>query len=181
MIDCLIRITCDIPTLIDHILTNTQGTISRSGVINTAISDHFLIYCTRRMKAKHNGHKKITFRSLKNYLADVYKGTLERVSFPNYESFNNSDIAYNDFITSSSCIMKKRHRIQTAHITNKSAKLHVNEKIYKEARNTVQNLIQKKRKAYFEEKIKEDTANRQNIWKTLKQLPKVTLHWCLSK
>ena len=54
--------------------------------------------------------------------------------------------------------------------------MHVDEKIYKEARNTVQNLIQKKRKAYFEEKIKEDTVNRQNIWKTLTRLPKVTLH-----
>ena len=72
--------------------------------------------------------------------------------------------------------MKKTHRTQTAHITKKSARLHVDEKIYKEARNAVQNLIQKKRKAYFEEKIKEDTANRQNIWKTLKHLPKVTLH-----
>ena len=48
--------------------------------------------------------------------------------------------------------------------------MHVDEKIYKEARNTVQNLIRKKRKAYFEEKIKEDTANRQNIWKTLTRL-----------
>ena len=31
--------------------------------------------------------------------------------------------------------------------------------IYKEARNTVQNLITKKKKAYFEEKLNENTAN----------------------
>ena len=37
-------------------------------------------------------------------------------------------------------------------------------------RNTVQNLIRKKKKAYFEEKIKENTANPKKLWKTLKQL-----------
>ena len=92
--DCPTGITCNTSTLIDHILTNTPENISQSGVIDTAISDHSLIYCTRKIpKGKYNRHKEITFRSLKNYSADVYKGTLERVSFPNYENF--------DFITRS--------------------------------------------------------------------------------
>ena len=30
---------------------------------------------------------------------DVYKETMERVSFPNYENFDNPDFAYSDFIT----------------------------------------------------------------------------------
>ena len=41
----------------------------------------------------------------------------------------------------------------------KSTKLHVDEELYKEVWNTVQNLIRKKKKAYFEEKLKENTAN----------------------
>ena len=45
----------------------------------------------------------------------------------------------------------------------KSTKLHVNEEIYKEVQNTVQNLIRKKKKAYFEEKLKENTANPENF------------------
>ena len=48
--------------------------------------------------------------------------------------------------------------------------MHVDEEIYKEARNIVQNLIRKKKKAYFEEKLKENTANPKKLWKTLKQL-----------
>ena len=43
-------------------------------------------------------------------------------------------------------------------------------KIYKEARNTVQNLIRKKKKAYFEEKLKKNTKSLKKLWKTLKQL-----------
>ena len=50
----------------------------------------------------------------------------------------------------------------------KSIKLHVDEEIYKVARNTVHNLIRKKKKAYFEEKLKESTANPKKLWKTLK-------------
>ena len=98
LIDCPIRITSNTSTLIDHILTNTQENISQSSVLDTAISDHSLIHCTRKiLKAKYNRHKKITFHSLKNYLADVYKETLERVSFPNYENFDDLDIAYSDY------------------------------------------------------------------------------------
>ena len=49
-------------------------------------------------------------------------------------------------------------------------KLHVDEEIYTEARNAVQNLIRKKEKAYFEEKLKENKANPKKLWKTLQQL-----------
>ena len=87
LIDCPTRITSNTSTLIDHILTNTKENISQSGVIAIAISNHSLIYCTRKIpKAKYNRHKEITFRSLKNYSPDVYTWTLEIVPFPNYEN-----------------------------------------------------------------------------------------------
>ena len=113
----------------------------------------------------------------------MYKRTLERVLFPNYENFDNLDVAYNDFITRLDCVINTVAHFKTVRIKNnasewfdgeiaekihtrdklykkfKSTKLHVDEEIYKEAQNTVQNLIRKKKKAYFEEKIKESTAN----------------------
>ena len=49
-------------------------------------------------------------------------------------------------------------------------KLHVDEEIFKEAQNVVQNLIRKKKKAYFEEKLKENTKNPKRLWKTLNQI-----------
>ena len=95
--------------MIDHILTNTQENVSKSGVTDTAISDHSLVYYTRKIpKAKYNRHKEITFCSLKNYSIDVYKETLERVSFPNYENFDDPDIAYSDFITRLNCVLNAR-------------------------------------------------------------------------
>ena len=49
-------------------------------------------------------------------------------------------------------------------------KLHVDKDLYKEAQNAVQNLIRKKKKAYFEEKLKANTANPKKLWETLKEL-----------
>ena len=52
----------------------------------------------------------------------------------------------------------------------KLTKLHVADEIYKEARKAVQNLIQRKKRTYFKEKLKENTKNLEKLWKTLKQL-----------
>ena len=82
LINCPTRITCNTSTLIDHILTNAQDNFSEPCVINTAISDHNMIYCTKKiLKARCNKHNEQTFRSLRNYSVDVYKQALERASF----------------------------------------------------------------------------------------------------
>ena len=49
-------------------------------------------------------------------------------------------------------------------------KLHVDKDLYKEAWNAVQNLIWKKKKPYFEGKLKTNTANPKKLWETLKEL-----------
>ena len=185
LINCPTRISCNTSTLIDHILTNSHDNISRPGVIDTAISDHNMIYCTRKiLKAKYNKHKELTFRLLRNYSVDVYKQALERASFPNYDNFHNPDIAYNDFINKVDCVINAVAPFKTVRVKNntsewfdgeiadkihscdklyrriKLTKLHVDEEIYKEARSVVQNLIRKKKKAYFEEKLNENTKSR---------------------
>ena len=104
LINCPTRITCNTSTLTDYILINAQDNISQSGVINTAISDHNMIYSTRKiLKAKYNKHKELTFCSLRNYSVDVFKQTLKGASFPNFENFNNLDKAHNNFIDRLNC------------------------------------------------------------------------------
>ena len=154
-----------------------------------------MVYCTRKIsRAKYNIHKEITFRSLKNYSVDVYKEALEKASIPNYDKFGNPDLAYRDFISRHESVINVVSPIKTGRIKNnakqwfdgeigeeiykrdklhkkfKLTKLHVLEDLYEKARNTVQNLIQKKKKAYFEEKLKANTANPKKLWETLKEL-----------
>ena len=60
------RVTKNSSSILDHILTNSTDRVSQSGVIDTGLSDHQLIYCTRKItRTKFNSHKNITIRSLK--------------------------------------------------------------------------------------------------------------------
>ena len=86
LMNCPTRTTCNTSTFIGHILRNAQEYISQLGIIAIAISDHSMIYCTRKIsKAKYNN----SFRSLKNYSVDFYKVTLEKVLLPNDDCFDN--------------------------------------------------------------------------------------------
>ena len=44
------RITENTSTLLDHILTNSKEKISQSGVLDLGLSDHQIIFCTRKTK-----------------------------------------------------------------------------------------------------------------------------------
>ena len=65
-------LTCSISTLIDIILTSAPSRVSQKGVINVGVSDHQLIFCTRKISSiKTDGsHKYLNFRALKNYTVD---------------------------------------------------------------------------------------------------------------
>ena len=51
------RITCSTSPLLDHILANSSEKVSQKRVIDVEILDHWLIYCTRKIKRiKHSIH-----------------------------------------------------------------------------------------------------------------------------
>ena len=68
-------------------------------MVDTGLSDHQLIYCTRKVnQAKSNTHKYIRTRSLKNYSQSSYLEKLNEIYFPNYSKFKDINDAYSDFI-----------------------------------------------------------------------------------
>ena len=61
--------------------------------------DHQLIFCTRTIyRIKSSTHKHIKFRSFNHYSADLFKETLTSINFLNYQNFNDTTEAYDDFI-----------------------------------------------------------------------------------
>ena len=55
-------------TLLDHIATTSKSNIVTSGVYETSISDHYLVYCVRKFRgACKKQHKYITTRQLKHF------------------------------------------------------------------------------------------------------------------
>ena len=63
------------------------------------LSDHQLIYCTRKIsRIKRGSHKQIQFRSFKHYTVNLFEQELLKLNFPNYQNYNEINEAYNDFI-----------------------------------------------------------------------------------
>ena len=99
LINCPTRATCNSSSILNHVLASFPDRVSQSGVIDIGISDHQLIYSTRKTaRIKSNCHKQITFRSLQNYSCEIYEEALRKLSFPNYELFDDIDTAYEKFI-----------------------------------------------------------------------------------
>ena len=93
------RVTENSSSLLDHVLTNFTDRVSQSGVVDTGLPDHQLIYCTRKVnRTKFNTHKCIRTRSLKNYSQSLYLKKLNEINFPDYSKFKDVNDAYSDFI-----------------------------------------------------------------------------------
>ena len=164
LIRCPTRITCNISTLIDHILTSFTEKIFQS-----EISDQQLIFCTRKVKrVKCHKHNNVLLRSLKHYTVNLFVEGLRKVNFLNYERFSNIDVAYTDFLNKLIKVINeiapsKERRIKNnnqdwfdrqvadlIHVREKlfldfkKSKFHIDEEICKKNRNQVQNLIEKR-------------------------------------
>ena len=111
-----------------HILFNQPYTdnfsrerISQQGIIDVGLSDHQLIYCTRKFShTKLGTHKQITFLSLKNYTAEAYKEALGKVCFPDYENFSDVNKAYENFIQKLMSVIDKLARFKTKRVKGNS-------------------------------------------------------------
>ena len=99
LIESPTRITCSSSSIIDHILASFPDRVTQQGILNVGLSDHQLIYCTRKItRIKRGGHKQITFRSFKNYTIDGYEKALVEINFPEYKNIVNVNDAYSNFI-----------------------------------------------------------------------------------
>ena len=92
------RITCNSATIIDHILASYPERVTQQGIIDVGLSDHQLIFCTRKNSRIKRHAQTIKFHSFKHYSADLLKETLTTINFPNYQNFNDATEAYDDFI-----------------------------------------------------------------------------------
>ena len=59
IIDNATRITETTSSLLDHILTNVKDKVSQSDVINIGLSDHQMIFCTRKKLKTQNRRKNV--------------------------------------------------------------------------------------------------------------------------
>lgn len=189
------RVTETTSSLLDHVLTNSCDRVSQSGVIDIGISDHQIIYCTRKItREKFHEHNEITIRSLKNYSQEAYINTLKETDFPDYSQYNDVNKAYDDFIQRTVHVIDKIAPLKKIRLKGcnqdwfdnelhdaiknrdklfsmfKKRKLHSDNIKYKKARNFVQRLIKKKKKQFIVGKLEQNIGKPKDLWKSLKSL-----------
>ena len=96
--------------LVDHILTNSSNNVSQPGVIVLRLSDHDLIYCTRKTSLpKSYKHNEIFVPSMKKYSAKRYFKIVREIDcFPKHLTHACVNYAYSDsiyrFVVAINCI-----------------------------------------------------------------------------
>ena len=87
-------------TLIGHILMNSAEKVIQSGIVEMGLSDHGVIYCTRKTSLlKLNEHCKISIRSIINFSDKIFVEQLRATKFPDYSNYTCVNDAYQDFVT----------------------------------------------------------------------------------
>ena len=67
------RETIDTTTIIDHVAISNPSNVVESGVVKKCISDHYLVYVTRKFRGSIKANnKEITSRQMKNFDNDLF-------------------------------------------------------------------------------------------------------------
>ena len=193
------RVTDHSSTLIDLYFTTKPELYDDCGVIQTAISDHFMIYAIRKGKPVKGAHKTIKFRSYKNFDEKSFLDDLFNVPWINVMKCDNVDDAlqlwqcmFNGVINKHIPKKIKRVRAAPSPWLNNDIFKHMSKRdylhrkairsndtsdwnAYKLYRNKVTTMIRKSKETYFKVAINDCFGDSGKLWKTLKDvLPKKT-------
>ena len=189
------RITSSSKSTIDLIFVSDKGNISQSGVLNSCISDHQAIYCTRKSTKDFVGkHSTIKIRSMKNYSKDAYNEKLSKADWFSVLNCDDVDSAWGKFkkiflevldsIAPEKVIRTKQrtepwfdgdvlHHIQLkeqALLQFRKSGLDNDYQSFKKVRNKCQVVIKKAKSSYYKDKLEENKNNSKELWSTLKEL-----------
>ena len=94
------RICDNSETIIDLIFVSDSLKICQSGVRAIGLSDHLLIYCTRKVhKMQINKHNTVHIRSPKHYTKEKFIDMLQEIDWTNVVECNQVEIACEGFIS----------------------------------------------------------------------------------
>lgn len=123
-----------------HILTNTQKNILQPGITNTVVSYHSMTYCTRKIQKQKYINTRNLLSLTEKLLDEIYKETLERVSFPNFENLDDPDETYNYLFTRLGYVLNAITPFKTFRVKNNTGewfdgeiagKIHTRDTLYK--------------------------------------------------
>ena len=169
------RVTKSSETLIDLILTYNKRRALQTGVVDTQISDHSLVYIIMRVTLPRLTSRKIAFRSFKNLDRDKFVEDLSAAPFHIMDIFDDPgnmlyvfESLYNDILYEHSPLKYAHVRGHVPHMNNQwrsairkinslwrrfaKKRTNVNYYLYRAQRNLCTSLRRKAIKKYFHNK-----------------------------
>ena len=189
------RMSTNSSSTIDLILVSDEDKISKTGVLYLGISDHSLIYCTRRVvKAAINKHNTVKLRSMKNYDKDTFQVNLLNADWSSVLISDNACDAWEKFKSNFTSLVddiapikevriKQRTEpwvndeiLQSIKDRDKAFETFKNDRsdekftVFKQLRNKTQTLIYNAKKNFFKDKLKHENNDSKSLWNSPKQL-----------
>ena len=174
--------------LLDHILTNSSERVSQSGVTDVGLSDHQMIYSTRKIThLKHDTHKFVKTSSFKNCSKDLCLQELENAKFSKYAKFTDINCAYSDFIGKLTTVIEKIAPVREMRIKNdsqewfdeqlhehialldkmlakfKKSRKECDDQNYKKAPNRAQTMIKRKKRNFVVDKLNQNIGRPKDL------------------
>ena len=189
------RVTSTSSALIDHVLSNTSEKICQFGTISLGLSDHCLVFVTRKVvKGQINKHNTVKLRSLKRYSKDEFVNQLSALKWQ--DVLSSSDVSkawdlFKDFFHSVLDAVGPIKEIRLKQRTepwmtsdilqsiqerdnwlNKFRKTRDPDdyKAYCKLRNDIQRKTRNSKSEYLANKIDENRNNPKKLWQQLKNL-----------
>ena len=189
------RVTETSSTLIDHIYISCTDNISKSGVLKTGVSDHYIVYAVlgKENKTTQNSHRYSVNRRYKNFDVEMFKSDLRKKDWSKFEKHRNVDDAVTElesvFLETANRhapLRRKRvrHKNPTPWLTDeifeamrkrdylkKQASKHNSPQLwveYRNQRNKVNTIIKQSKKNYFTDALR--SRNSKQVWSNIRYI-----------
>ena len=196
IIDNPTRVTTTTSTTLDHILCNVKENVCQKGTLDLGISDHMVIYCTRKVvKGIVNVNNIVKVRSMKNYDQETFVDMLGNVNWKCVLDVCDVNLAWYKFKGIIDQIINQIAPEKTVRVKSKTElwmtgeiieminsrdklfsrykKNREDEELYKlycQKRNLVQRTVKIAKAEYFSHQIKVNKSNPKKLWSHLKNL-----------
>ena len=182
--------------IIDHVPISNPSNVVESGVVKTSISDHYLVYVTRKFRGSiEANHKVITSRQMKKFDKDLFISDLAETDWSaivyNSDGLDNAVRLWSSHLSS---IIEKHAPLRERRVTERfspwitpdlkqlfrtrdkmkvaavKAKSELLMSAYRQMRCKANNLNSKMKTDYSSNKIQSCAGDSKETWKTINQL-----------
>ena len=156
---------------IDHIATTCPINIFKSGILKLALSDHYMVYCIRKLNGSiSKNHKSIKTRNMKKFSEEAFLGDVASIDWEQALEFSgDANLLVQQFSNEFSRVIEKHAPLRQIRVSEKHCPW-----INSDLKNLIRTKDRLKRSAVKhksqQHKINSSKGNMKDSWQTLNQL-----------